>query len=149
MKKIIKFILVLLCMITIFSFSSDKGLESSKKSSYIISIIEKLTGKKYEDKQLEVITFMVRKTAHFTIYFLFGFLLVSLFREYFIIDKKKFLIVIFLCMLYACSDEVHQLFVSNRSGKVSDVLLDTVGSFLGIVSYMKLFLHIKIRKLFR
>lgn len=45
---------------------------------------------------------------------------------------------ILICMLYACSDEIHQLFVSGRSGKVLDVCIDTFGSLMGIFIYNKL-----------
>ena len=145
--KIIKLILLLLCMITIFYFSSDTGVESNKKSSTIINIVKIITKKDYSDKELETITFVVRKIAHFTIYFLLGFLFINFFCEYFIIDKKMFVILLLLCMLYACSDEIHQVFVSERSGEVRDVLIDTAGSFLGLCIYKKLFLKEKFDKI--
>ena len=34
-------------------------------------------------------------------------------------------------MLYAASDELHQLFISERSSQVLDVLIDTAGSLTG------------------
>jgi len=37
-----------------------------------------------------------------------------------------------ICVLYAISDEIHQLFVLGRSGEVGDVLSDGRGSLLGI-----------------
>mgnify|MGYP001948405098 CR=1 FL=1 len=49
------------------------------------------------------------------------------------------LLSIFLAFLYACSDEVHQLFVAGRSGQVSDVLLDTIGASVGVGLYYLLF----------
>ena len=52
-------------------------------------------------------------------------------------------ILILLCMLYACSDEIHQSFVLNRSGRIEDVFLDTVGASFGIVAYKKIFLKKK------
>ena len=145
--KFIKLILLLLCMITIFYFSSDTGVESNKKSSTIINIVKIVTKKDYSNKELETITFVVRKIAHFTIYFLLGFLLINFFCEYFIIDKRMFAILLLLCMLYACSDEIHQLFISERSGEVRDVLIDTAGSFLGLYFYKKLFLKEKFDKI--
>ena len=46
-KKIIKIILLLFCMFLIFSFSSDNGVESSKKSDgSIIRVYEYITKKK-------------------------------------------------------------------------------------------------------
>lgn len=146
MKKIFKFILVILCMLTIFFFSSDTGDESSKKSGFFVAIVQDIVGNKLDEKDTETVTFIVRKTAHFTIYFLLGFLLINLFREYFVIDKKMFFILILLCMLYACSDEIHQSFVLNRTGKIEDVFLDTVGASLGIFAYKKMFLKKKTTK---
>lgn len=146
MKKIFKFVLVILCMLTIFFFSSDTGDESSKKSGFFVAIVQDIIGNKLDEKDTETVTFIVRKTAHFTIYFLLGFLLINLFREYFVIDKKMFFILILLCMLYACSDEIHQSFVLNRTGKIADVFLDTVGASLGIFAYKKMFLKKKTTK---
>ena len=146
MKKIFKFILVILCMLTIFFFSSDTGDESSKKSGFFVAIVQDIIGNKLDEKDTETVTFIVRKTAHFTIYFLLGFLLINLFREYFVIDKKMFFILILLCMFYACSDEIHQSFVLNRTGKIEDVFLDTVGASLGIFAYKKMFLKKKTTK---
>ena len=146
MKKIFKFVLVILCMLTIFFFSSDTGDESSKKSGFFVAIVQNIVGNKLDEKDTETVTFIVRKTAHFTIYFLLGFLLINLFREYFVIDKKMFFILILLCMLYACSDEIHQSFVLNRTGKIEDVFLDTVGASLGIFAYKKMFLKKKTTK---
>ena len=32
--------------------------------------------------------------------------------------------------LYACTDEIHQLFVPGRAGKFTDVLIDTTGGII-------------------
>lgn len=37
------------------------------------------------------------------------------------------------CFLYACSDEIHQLFVPGRSGKFTDVLIDSAGALLAVL----------------
>ena len=36
-------------------------------------------------------------------------------------------------MLYATSDEFHQLFVASRQARVLDVLIDTSGAALGLL----------------
>ena len=41
--------------------------------------------------------------------------------------NKQIVISILLGALYATSDEIHQAFVPNRSGRVIDVVLDTIG----------------------
>jgi VanZ family protein len=45
--------------------------------------------------------------------------------------------------LYACSDEYHQTFVEGRIGQFSDVLIDMVGVFAGILF---VFLLVSLRK---
>jgi VanZ family protein len=45
--------------------------------------------------------------------------------------RNRIAIVAFGCLLYAASDEVHQLFVDQRGGRVSDVLIDSGGIAIG------------------
>lgn len=37
---------------------------------------------------------------------------------------------------YAASDELHQIFVPGRSGEFIDVLLDSLGAFVGVLGYL-------------
>ena len=75
--------------------------------------------------------FVVRKSAHFIGYMILG-ILVFIFICQFEDINKKFIISWIICIIYAASDEIHQLFVPGRSGQVRDVLIDSAGSFLGI-----------------
>ncbi|GAA4069041.1 hypothetical protein GCM10022410_13710 [Amphibacillus indicireducens] len=43
-----------------------------------------------------------------------------------------------ICVLFAISDEVHQLFVPGRAGQVMDVVIDTTGAIAGISGYLGL-----------
>ena len=47
------------------------------------------------------------------------------------LNRKKIVAFLF-CVLVAATDETIQLFVSGRSGQVSDVVLDCVGALVGI-----------------
>ena len=40
------------------------------------------------------------------------------------------------CLLYAATDEYHQTFVPGRSGRVSDVLVDLLGSAIGTLGIL-------------
>ena len=127
-------------MLVIFLFSSDNGNLSSKKSNeLIIRISEVLTGEDLDEETeklyIKKYELSIRKIAHFSIYFILGLLLISLISEYRIIDYKCLLLGIILSFLYACSDEVHQLFVVGRSGNIIDVFIDTFGSTGGIYLY--------------
>ena len=143
--KILNIALVLLSMLTIFLFSSENSTESSKTSKTvareIVDIVVKdksltdLQRNKIADDNMKV----VRKVAHFLEFFILGFLLVNLLKDY---SKVTWLVVItclsFACF-YACTDELHQLFVSGRSGQVMDVGVDTLGSTLGIMTYCTIY----------
>ena len=48
--------------------------------------------------------------------------------------KKILFYSILFCFIYACSDEIHQLFLDGRTAKVLDVCIDTCGSSLAIIS---------------
>ena len=98
LRKVIKFTLVICCMLIIFMFSSDSGTASSKKSdSVIINLVEVISNKKVNnkdrDKYIEKYVFPVRKCAHFTIYLILGILVISLLSEYRILNFKTVLYI--------------------------------------------------------
>lgn len=140
LKKIIKILLIVIWMGVIFTFSSDNGDASSKKSDTIIMQVYKVFSNKKlsieeQEKLIEKVVFPVRKIAHLTEYLILGLLLISLLKEYVPLTNKTIIIAIILCMLYASSDEIHQLFSSGRSARVLDVIIDTIGSSIGIIIY--------------
>lgn len=144
MKKIIKAILIIICMISIFSFSEDTGVESTKKSDTVILGVSEIFGfdhlsKKEQQFIIDIFVVPVRKSAHFIIYFTLGLLLISFFKEFSYPIKKLVFLSIFLAFLYAISDEVHQLFVVGRSGRVVDVFIDTLGASTGVFIYTFIF----------
>lgn len=140
LRKIIKIILVICCLFTIFMFSNDNGIASSKKSdTVIISSIKLFTNKKLNNKikkkYINKYVFLVRKIAHFIIYLILGLLVISLLEEYMILDKRVLLLTIIFVLLYAFSDELHQYFIPGREARISDVLLDTFGGGIGELIY--------------
>lgn len=68
--------------------------------------------------------FILKKSAHVIEYAILYFLL---FRAF---GYKHKLLVLFICIFYALSDEFHQSFVPGRTSKLSDVGFDTVGMLL-------------------
>lgn len=127
---IIKLLIVIFIMGLIFYLSSDNGSLSSIKSDYIVNNIITLTNINFN---VDYLTFIVRKFAHFFIYFLLGISVINLFDELNI--KRVILYSLIFCIVYSISDEVHQLFVFDRTFKVLDILIDSFGSFTGIISY--------------
>lgn len=52
-------------------------------------------------------------------------------------------LAITICVLYAASDEFHQLFISGRSGEVGDIAIDSIAASIGIIfaSYIRKYLE--------
>ena len=61
-----------------------------------------------------------------------GILFLTLFLTYTWSDKKRMLLSLLIGIEYAILDEIHQLFIDGRAGKVADVLIDTIGVSIGI-----------------
>ncbi len=80
--------------------------------------------------------FWTRKPAHIAEYALLSALIYRALSKTTKI-KKLFIYTFIFTLLYAISDEIHQHFVINRTGKITDVLFDTAGTLLGILIYKK------------
>ena len=111
--------------------SHDTGIQSSGKSDGIAYFI----ANKINIINTDNLIFIIRKMAHITEYLILGILLFNVLKDYNIINTKLVIITIIFCFTYAISDEVHQLFIQSRSGKFSDVLIDTIGSSIGSFIY--------------
>ena len=139
-KKIIKLLLVLIIMFTIFKFSSERDTVSTRRSDgIIIRTCEFVLGRQLTLEEKEIYTekyvVYVRKAAHFTLYFLLGLAYISFLREFNLNDKKLLIYTIIFVFIYACSDEIHQLFIPGRSGEILDVLIDTSGGIISSLIY--------------
>ncbi|MFC1598750.1 VanZ family protein [Patescibacteria group bacterium] len=81
----------------------------------------------------DVSIFVLRKIAHA---FEFGFLAFLLFRIFSFGEKRHFVFNLILAfvfsVMYAIFDEYHQTQVAGRFGVYSDVLIDTLGSFIAV-----------------
>lgn len=140
MKKTISFIVLILWMIVIFSFSSADANKSTGTSDKVITtmieIKDKITDQETPISEKEIIvknsSFYVRKIAHITEYLILGFLMFNLLKQY---SVTNIYYAIILCILYSCTDEFHQLFINGRSGSFRDVLIDTIGILLGTYLY--------------
>lgn len=131
-KSIFKWLLVILWMVVIFSFSSQKSYESDNSSQTLINVIVKVTNKihltNYDNRDIvnisNLLNLPVRKLAHFSEYFILALLLFNAMG----FSKKNILYAILICFIYSLSDEAHQLFVSGRNGNFIDTLIDTSGA---------------------
>jgi VanZ family protein len=119
-------------MILIFLLSNEVSGTSSGRSEVIVDV---LTNSLRVSLSEDILTFITRKAAHIIAYFILGVLIYSVVRTYKLVTRRAILICIAIALVYAISDEVHQLFVPGRSGEIRDVLIDTSASALGVYIY--------------
>jgi VanZ family protein len=81
---------------------------------------------------------LMRKSAHFFAYLILGFLVSHALKNEASAASawKRRGISLASCILYAISDEFHQLFVPGRGPLVKDVFIDGSGAALGILLYV-------------
>ncbi len=112
--------------------SSDRSEGLSEK---IINAFLNMFGVESEDRTFIIESFEVilRKCAHMFAYFV----LASLSLCFFFTFKKLSalygsLLSSAFTLVYALSDEIHQLYVEGRSGSLFDVMIDMIGALIGI-----------------
>jgi len=130
--------ITLLWVMVIFSFSLQPANASSQLSLGVGHWLIELLPSAISDKllsmpqtQLELFHTLLRKAGHFSEYFILGMLSMLTVLQSEFCHKKW--IGLGFSLLVASVDETIQLFVSGRSGQVSDVVLDFVGALCGIV----------------
>lgn len=107
--------------------SSFDATSSSNQSNFIVDIITSIIN----IKDIGLLSLIIRKLAHFIEYFILGILVINFITRY----DKKIIIAILLCIIYATSDEIHQIFVPGRSCQIIDIMIDSLGSIMGIYLY--------------
>ena len=135
-RKLVFIILSCVWMIVIFCFSARDAAESEHDSYKVGLTVGRIIVPHFEEKseneQLEFakkIDHPIRKAAHATEYAILGMLLVGVFYS-FVNWRPAFPFII--SVLYAITDEFHQLFVPGRDGNVTDVMIDSMGALIGI-----------------
>ena len=137
-KRIICYsILTFAVMCFIFAMSAQNGDMSSHMSN---SFLGSLFGSVLESL-LPVLTdkgsaYDIRKYAHMFEFACLGLSSCLLAYELLAERRRRLLYTALgsfaFSFLYACSDEWHQTFVPERAGRFSDVLIDSVGVFIGV-----------------
>lgn len=143
--RAVLFILLFGTFCIIFGFSGQNGTQSSsvsmKITKEITSNIESIQkqDEKTKEKTLHKIEHIIRKLAHFSIYTLVGLILMLICKTYKISDLRSFFTSLIIGIIYASSDEIHQIFIPGRSAMITDVLIDSSGVLLGTLIILGIF----------
>lgn len=119
---------VVLWMAIILLFSSQDAVNSSQQSRAIVEAVENI----FVSASRELLTFLVRKSAHIFLYFVLGLLVYNAFRGTLRPQAKAVIGSLVVAFGYAIADEMYQLSVDGRSGEMRDVAIDTVAAAVGI-----------------
>ncbi len=138
MKKGFLILMIIYYSFIIWSFSSHPADVSAKESKSITGIIyDKIAVyiEKFSDMGRDMFVKrtdnFIRKCAHFSLFFVFS-LIISMYVNCYNKGAVVFLLTVFLTgVMFAVSDEVHQLFVPGRGCQFRDVLIDSNGVLAG------------------
>lgn len=121
-------------MIVIFNLSQQPAHISNDLSTTIteqlVETVQKVAP--IEKEHVDNLNHIVRKNAHFFIYFFLGIIVFLALTKSGVKKFHRIWIALLLCIIYAISDEFHQLFVPGRGGQVKDILIDSLGATFGV-----------------
>ncbi len=141
-KLIIPFLPALIWMLVIFLFSATPAVQSTQESTGVAGMIVDMAGWFIPidpGRKLYWIAFLepyLRKAAHMTEFAVLFLLWVRALNRAAADRIRPVCIAAVICILYAASDEFHQLFVPGRSGMISDVCIDSVGVLAAAFLYL-------------
>lgn len=124
----------------IFGFSSQNADQSSGLSSKAATAIIRFANNTHivnvnnqnEAQFIENLQYPIRKCAHMSEYMIFTFSVMLALYVWDVRNKWLYIVAFAVSVTFAGTDEFHQLFVPGRSGMVGDVLIDSIGSSIGI-----------------
>lgn len=133
--KILSFVALLFWAGVIFNFSAATGASSSALSggisSRLLHALLSLFGGTFTETKVIVLDGYVREISHSLEYAVFGALVYNAVIQSEKVKKFTLIVSVAFGFLYALSDEIHQLFVPNRSFELLDLTMDLIGITIG------------------
>lgn len=135
MKKILWLIALIVWISFIFYNSLQSGSVSGEASNRITNQVYNIFTKLNINVNILTLHTYIRKIAHFFEYLILGILVYKVLSEFNLYkgSAKILLISFLLCFVVAITDETIQYFVPGRSGQLTDVLIDMLGSGVALL----------------
>lgn len=132
MKHKVFILLGIMIHIIILTQSLLPASLSSEQSGLIVDFIYPFILNLGIQIDIQTFSLIIRKTAHFTEFFLLGVFWYIIYVKYF--KSVKLIAMVLIHGLFtAILDETVQLFVDGRSGEVLDVLIDFSGVLVSVL----------------
>ena len=119
----------------IFTVSSD--VDSVRHSSTLFEPFVRWIFPRMSQDHVEELHHLFRKFCHLTEYAFLAVLAWRAIRQPGLKDRRPWRrdeagLALAIVLLYAASDELHQVFVPGRTGQFSDVVVDVAGGAIGL-----------------
>lgn len=134
-QAVLAWLLVLFWMSLIFASSQQTGGESGHLSRKLAESIISLMRITATETRIAALDSTLRNLAHGSVFFVLAILTSWAFTRINVQDFRNALLSLVISILYAASDEWHQVFVPGRASQLSDFLIDTLGIILAILIY--------------
>ena len=105
------------------------GAQSGSITELVLEVVSVIAGEHAQSIARHSVEFFVRKGAHMAEYAV----LLVLYRRALRLSGAGYagIKALFLCVLYAATDEFHQHFVEGRGPAAADVVIDAAGAAIG------------------
>lgn len=138
----ISVILMVICMIMIFFFSSQNMVDTNILSHKVTFRLAEIVFSNFDAQTAEIQNFMtdqlnlfVRKMAHFLLFFVLGFASSAAAYIFGKNYRRSFLSGFAVSLIYGTLDELHQCYVPGRTPLVRDAVIDAFGGIFGAVFF--------------
>ena len=142
LKKKKSFCLLLIIIWTLFIWrnSLQIGNLSQQQSDWFVDKIKYFINFIFNfnnsQNDLSFLSFLIRKFAHFSEFFILSFLWSILILK--LNNSKKIFLPILFSILISIIDETIQLYVPGRAGMLRDVFIDSTGAFFGLITFLSI-----------
>jgi len=152
-SKVIMIISIIILLGFVYFFSSMDYFKTNNVSRKFTKSIVGIVGKNKSEREINSFVnranTYVRKMAHLFLFFNLGVFVSLVMKSKYKLEIRYSILAVIICMIFGGLDEFHQMFVPGRSSRFADVIIDTVGSLLGIlfVNYMYIRVRPRIQRL--
>jgi VanZ family protein len=139
--KTLPWLALLLWMLAIFLLSAQPASVSNSNSKGIVTRVVdtavKVTKVELPEpekmKLVDRINSVAREYMHGVVFLVLGLLAQNAVTKEGARGMKAVAIALAICVFYGLTDEIHQLFVPGRAFQASDLVMDSIGSIIGIL----------------